>query len=197
MKLSNKQEQQINFFKKELLEKNKVINLFSRKNPEKQINFLFDQAFLSGKVLSSVLSENSGPVLDIGSGNGFPGLFMGILFPETFFYLCERNRKKAEFLKYVLTESSCKNVKVLCKEAEEMEKQFSLILSQAALPTKQMLKLLTKLLSSEGEAFLWKGACWKKEWPEKTEFIPELFKSYEIENLKYVLLRVRKTKRSA
>ena len=193
IKLSEKQKQQIEVFKAQLLEKNQAINLFSRKNPEQQIKLLFEQAFLTGKSLAPAFNQAKGPVLDIGSGNGFPGLFMGILYPELIFYLCERNRKKAEFLKYVLAEADILNIKVLCKSAEGIRERFLLILSQAALPTAQMLKLLTKLLSQRGEAFLWKGPHWEKDWPNKAKFTHEVFNCYKMGSSKNILLRLRKT----
>ena len=111
MQFSDTQKNQIEIFRAELLEKNKAINLFSRKNPNSQLKFLFDQDFLTGKYLSSALKQAESPVLDIGSGNGFPGLLMGILYPETLFYLCERNRKKSEFLKSVLSKAEIHNIK--------------------------------------------------------------------------------------
>lgn len=192
MKLPKKQAQQIAIFREELLKVNQKLNLFSRKNPEQQVNLLFDQGFLTGGFLESVFNRATGPILDIGSGNGFPGLLMGVLYPKTFFHLCERNRKKAEFLKYVSAKAEISNVKVFCKEAEELKKQFSIILSQAALPEKKMLKLLIKLLALSGEAFLWKSSCWEKSWPKNKNFIPEVFQSYEIGASKKILLRVRK-----
>ena len=185
-------QEQVTIFKKKLLEKNQEINLVSRKDPEKQIQFLFDQAFLTGKSLSSVFSSLKSPVLDIGSGNGFPGLCLGIFYPKNFFCLCERSRKKAEFLKYVLNSTKISNVKVECKTAEDIKDTFSVILSQAALPTARMLKLLERLLTPQGEAFLWKSSHWKKVWPEKTHFTAEAFASYQKKNSTSILLRLRK-----
>ena len=197
MGFSKKQNNQIETFKKLLLKKNQSINLFSRKNPDFQLNFLFDQAFLVGKYLSPILKQVQSPVLDIGSGNGFPGLFLAILYPKNLFCLCERSRKKSEFLKYLLSQVELSNVKVLCKNTEEIKTSFQVILSQAALPIDKMLKLLTKLLSQEGQAFLWKSCSWKKEWPAKSDFLPEIFKSYKIGALEQVLLRVKKSVNSS
>ena len=193
MKLSKKQKQQIGIFKTELLEKNQSINLFSRKEPKQQLKLLFDQAFLTGQSLSLILDRVLSPVLDIGSGNGFPGLFMGILYPKTTFYLCERSRKKSEFLKNVLNQAALPNVEVFCTNAEDIKESFSVILSQAALPTSKMLKLLNRLLSSKGQAFLWKSSRWKADWPEKSLFSPEVFKTYKLGSVDQILLKVVKS----
>ena len=106
------QSRQINIFKACLLEKNQSVNLFSRKNSELRLKCLMDQALLAGRVLSPVLKRAKGPVLDVGSGGGFPGLVFSVLFPGTLFYLCERNKKKAEFLKYALNRTKTLNARV-------------------------------------------------------------------------------------
>ena len=184
---------QIKIFKNELLEKNKAINLFSRKNPNSQLKFLFDQDFLTGKYLSSALKQAESPVLDIGSGNGFPGLLMESYILKLCFILCERNRKKSEFLKSVLSKAEIHNIKILCQNAEEINRTFKIILSQAVLTLEKMLKLLTKLLFQKGQAFLWKSPSWEKEWPKNSIFIPEVFKSYKSGASERVLLRLIKS----
>lgn len=193
MKLSQKQKKQIEVFRSLSLKQNQSINLFSRKSPDSQWDLLFDRGFQTGKCLYPVLSSlQKEPVLDIGSGNGFPGLLFSILYPKSFFYLCERNRKKAEFLKWILNKAKVGNAEILCKNAEDIDQSFEIILSQAALPIKKVLNLLKKLLSLEGEAFLWKNSLWRKEWPEKSCFSPKVFKSYKSGVSEQVLLRVKK-----
>ena len=193
MQLSEKQKNQIKAFKKSLMEKNRSINLFSKKNPQAQLNLLLDQGFLTGLALRTALQSPDDPVLDIGSGNGFPGLFMAILFPKTQFFLCEKTRKKAEFLKFISNKANISNTKVLPQKAEEIKTSFSNIISQAALPVEKMLKLLNKILDKKGQAFLWQSFNWELSWPETQEFIPTVFKSYRINNSEKILLRVTKT----
>ena len=193
MKLSKKQKSQVSIFKTLLLEKNKSINLFSRKNSYFQIKFLFDQAFLTAEKLSFVLQSSTDPILDVGSGNGFPGLLLSILYPESSFYLCESNIKKSEFLKYTLSKTNLVNARVLCQRAEEIKKPFKIIVSQAAMPSIKMLKLLENLLAKKGQAFLWKKTSWEKDWPTKSLFISEVIPSQELEALGQVLLSVKRS----
>ena len=192
MRLSKKQKTQIMAFKKALIEKNKFINLFSKKNPQTQLNLLLDQGILTGQALRPVFKSSGDPVLDIGSGNGFPGLFMAILFPKTNFFLCEKIRKKAEFLKFISSEAKISNTKVLPQRAEEIKTTFSIVISQAALPVEKMLKLLNKILDKKGQAFLWQSSNWKTAWPETQKFTPWIFKSYKVNNFEKILLRVIK-----
>ena len=189
MRLSKKQDRQIEVFKTLLLEKNKSINLISRKNPEVQVQFLLKQNLLSAGFFAKILKKET--VLDIGSGGGFPGLLFAILFPETPFYLCERNRAKSEFLKYVLNHAGIHKAQVFCQKAEDFGQTFKVVLSQASLPLSKMPKLLEKVLSPQGQAFLWHGPDWKSQWPETNKFKLELFKSYNIEGFKKVILKLR------
>ncbi len=189
---NQKQKNQIEAFKGFLIEGNSQINLFSRKNFEKQIETLLKESLCSVPLLEDILKNSKEKVLDLGSGNGFPGLVCSILYPETGFILCERNRKKAEFLKSTVFNLQVNNVEILCKNAEDIGVLFKKVLSQATASLQEVLKVLEKILDKEkGEAFLWKTALWEKDWLENSAFSAEVFKSYEIENSKRVLLKVR------
>ena len=83
------QVRQIERFKGNLIEFGGRFNLFSRAGQE--LEGLFEEGLVTGQLLSPLFSTT--PVLDLGSGNGFPGLVCGILHPKTPFILCEKNRK--------------------------------------------------------------------------------------------------------
>lgn len=192
MELLENQKEQIQTFKEILLEKNKSINLFSRKNPSLQLNILLEQGLITGGLMKTVLNSPVSPILDIGSGNGFPGLLFAILYPRQFFVLCESSRKKSEFLKYVLSSAKISNAEVLCQRAEDIEKRFTKILSQAAISLEKILNVLDKVLAPKGEAFLWQSSSWKDHWPETKRFRSELFKLYQTQGSEKALVRVKK-----
>lgn len=192
MELLKNQKEQIQTFKEILLEKNKSINLFSRKNPSLQLNILLEQGLITGGLMKTVLNSPASPILDIGSGNGFPGLLFAILYPRQSFILCESSRKKSEFLKYVLSSAKISNAEVLCQRAEDIEKRFTKILSQAAISLEKILNVLDKVLTPKGEAFLWQSSSWKDHWPETKRFRSELFKLYQIQGSEKALVRVKK-----
>ncbi len=190
--LSQKQSQQIKDFKEILVEGNKKINLFSRKNFEENLESLLEETIHASFLLNPVLKGFSEKVLDLGSGNGLPGLICGILYPETCFLLCERNRKKAEFLKGTIFKLKTDNVDVLCENAGDHALKFKKILSQATSSFKEILKVLDKVLDKkEGEAFLWKNPSWEKNWPKNSQFIPEIFKIYSVGRSEKILLKIR------
>lgn len=154
LNFNKKQQEQIHLFKSVLLTKNQKINLVSRKNPEEQIELLLEELFLTGKKLE-VFFNKGFKVLDIGSGNGFPGLLFAVFFPKDKFYLCERVRKKAETLKNIAHHLKLSNIEILCKNSSDIEDSFERILSQAVRPSLSMLKGIQKNLNSDGLAFLW------------------------------------------
>ena len=151
------EDEKLRIFKAELLKANRSLNLFSRKRPNFQLDLLFEGGFASAEILSERLKAVKGPILDLGSGNGFPGLFFALLFPYLKFHLCERSRKKAEFLKYISSRMKVLNAKILCLSADELQNPYEIILSQAAFPLKKAYRLLNQLLLPSGRAFLWQG----------------------------------------
>ena len=182
----------LKIFKKILIEKNQSLNLFSRKDPKNQLELLIQQGLSAGRILKPVFKNFKAPILDVGSGNGFPGLLFAILFPQNFFCLCDKSRKKIEFLKYTLSQTETKNAELFCGPAENIKKNFGMILSQAALPIKKAQKLLEKKLSPKGQAFLWQGPNWKNAWKKSAILLPTEFKSYKIKGSTKILLKVKK-----
>lgn len=182
------QTRQIESFKKSLLECGKRLNLFSRSGHE--LEFLLKESLITAQMLTLFFSTKE--VLDLGSGNGFPGIVCGILHPHTPFILCERSRKRAEFLKHTLFQLKCSNITVACQPAEEIKTPFSLILSKATGPFSQILTLLEKLLDESGTAILWKSSSWKQSWPKSALFSAEVFKTYSLERKQRVLLQIKK-----
>ncbi|MGI9548354.1 MAG: 16S rRNA (guanine(527)-N(7))-methyltransferase RsmG [Bdellovibrionales bacterium] len=187
------QQKQVEAFKKNLEENNQKINLFSRKNPD-QLDLLLEETLKSSSFLRPVFAGFDGEILDIGSGNGLPGIVCAILYPKNQFVLCERNRKKSEFLKAVAFQIKTLNVRVLCEDAQNTG-LFKKVLSQATGPIEDVLNILNQVLtSSNGEAFLWKSSAWEQSWPKTTSFFPQVFKKYESQGAKRVLLKVTRLK---
>jgi 16S rRNA (guanine527-N7)-methyltransferase len=107
---------------------NSQINVISRKD----IDLLYERHVLHSlgiaKVMSFLPGEN---VLDVGTGGGFPGIPLAILFPETQFHLVDSIGKKIKVVNEVASALGLKNVKASHARAEDIKEKFDFVVSRA------------------------------------------------------------------
>jgi 16S rRNA (guanine527-N7)-methyltransferase len=107
---------------------NSQINVISRKD----IDLLFERHVLHSlgiaKVISFLPGEN---VLDVGTGGGFPGIPLAIMFPDTQFYLVDSIGKKIKVVNEVAKAIGLKNLKAEHIRAEQVPGKFDFVISRA------------------------------------------------------------------
>ncbi|MFP9098102.1 16S rRNA (guanine(527)-N(7))-methyltransferase RsmG [Flavobacterium sp. RHBU_24] len=107
---------------------NARINVISRKD----IDELYTRHVLHSLGIAKVMPFNPGAsVLDVGTGGGFPGIPLAILFPETNFYLVDVIAKKIKVVKEVAQALGLTNVRAAQKRAETIDEEFDFIVSRA------------------------------------------------------------------
>jgi len=107
---------------------NAQINVISRKD----IDELYTRHVLHSLAIAKVQPfQPNSSVLDIGTGGGFPGIPLAILFPETNFYLVDSIGKKIKVVQEVATALELKNVKAAHLRAEKVKGEFDFIVSRA------------------------------------------------------------------
>jgi 16S rRNA (guanine527-N7)-methyltransferase len=107
---------------------NSQINVISRKD----IDFLFERHVLHSLGIAQIISFLPGEkVLDVGTGGGFPGIPLAILFPDTQFYLVDSIGKKIKVVQEVAKALGLTNVIARHQRAEEANEKFDFIVSRA------------------------------------------------------------------
>ncbi len=107
---------------------NAKINVISRKD----IDQLYTKHVLHSLAIAKIQKFEPGTyVLDVGTGGGFPGIPLAILFPETRFYLIDVILKKINVVNAVAASLGLKNVKAEQMRAENVKGDFDFIVSRA------------------------------------------------------------------
>src|ERR1700761_4132111 len=113
---------------------NAQINVISRKD----IDQLFERHVLHSLGIAKVMQFLPGEkVLDVGTGGGFPGIPLAILFPETQFYLVDSIGKKIKVVQEVASALGLQNLKAAHLRAEQVNEQFDFVVSRAVTRLKE------------------------------------------------------------
>ena len=126
--LSNKQIDQFNQLKELYSYWNNQINVVSRKD----IGLLYERHILHSLGIAKVISFLPGEtVLDVGTGGGFPGIPLAILFPETKFYPVDSIGKKIKVVQEIAGALKLQNVTAAHLRAEQVDGKFDFVISRA------------------------------------------------------------------
>jgi len=114
---------------------NERINVISRKD----IDSLYLHHVLHSLAIAMFIPFPGGAhVLDVGTGGGFPGIPLAILFPQTHFFLCDSIAKKIRVVNEVVTTLGLKNVSVAQIRAEDIQQQFDFVVTRAVAPLNEL-----------------------------------------------------------
>lgn len=119
------------------VEWNNQINVISRKDTD---NF-YERHVLHSLAIAKIMNfEDGSDIMDIGTGGGFPGIPLAILFPNCNFLLVDSIGKKIKVVNGVAEELGLKNVKGIHERAEKIDKEFDFIVSRAVTNMPDFLK---------------------------------------------------------
>ena len=144
IKLNSGQVKQFELYYQELIEWNKKINLTAITDCSSvQVKHFLDSLTIALVLHEGEVARPDFSIVDIGTGAGFPGVPLKILFPQPRLVLIEPTTKKTAFLHHIIRKLELENVEVLNSGAEEAahlplyREQFTLVLSRAValLPT--------------------------------------------------------------
>lgn len=101
---------------------------------------------------------NPETIADVGSGGGFPGILLAIMFHEVEFHLIERSGKRCNFLRNAILTLGLKNIKVRESAVEDIKERFDIVTFRAFTPMEEPItKCLLSILNDNGSIFAYKG----------------------------------------
>jgi 16S rRNA (guanine527-N7)-methyltransferase len=125
---------------------NSKINVISRKD----IDNLYEHHVLHSLAIAKLLPFQPGTtILDVGTGGGFPGIPLAILFPECEFVLIDSIGKKIRVASEVAQALGLTNVVCKQERAEEEKQKFDFVVSRAVMPLPDLVKLVRKNVSNK------------------------------------------------
>ena len=154
---------------------NSKINVISRKD----IDNLYDHHVLHSLAIAKLLPFQPGTtIMDVGTGGGFPGIPLAILFPECQFLLIDSIGKKIKVASEVANALGLTNVVCKQERAEEEKQKFDFVVSRAVMPLPDLVKLVRKNISNKHRNAVPNGLVVLKGGDLKEELRP--FKEAEI-----------------
>lgn len=148
---------------------NSKINVISRKD----ITNLYEHHVLHSLGVAKVMQfRPETTVMDLGTGGGFPGIPLAILFPETHFHLVDSIGKKVKVATEIANAIGLKNVTTRHCRAEEEKQLFDFVVSRAVMPLTDLLKIIRKNIKKEQHNALPNGLICLKGGELEREVMP-------------------------
>ena len=161
----------LKIYEKILIKENRTLNLIGKST----INVIWERHFLDSAQVVDYIEENDEILVDVGSGAGFPGLVLAILFKDRNIAiktkLIEKSPKKSNFLRSLIKELSL-NVEVINEDIFSSSVNFSnsVFVARAFKPIKIILELMHKKNENCQKIFLFMGKSGNEELIQATKF---------------------------
>ena len=175
--LSSKQVQQFIELERLYLYWNAKINVISRKS----IDRIYTNHILHSLSIAKVVEFEKGTkILDVGTGGGFPGIPLAILFPAAEFLLVDSIGKKIRVVKEISSSIGLKNICAMHQRVENIEDSFDFIVSRAVAKMADFQNLVHGKLSDNHKNSLSNGILYLKGGDLSVELQGVLHQQYKI-----------------
>lgn len=155
---------------------NQHINVISRKD----IDQFYERHVLHSLAIAKSLEfKPKSTILDVGTGGGFPGIPLAILFPECSFHLVDSIGKKIKVVQSVVDQLEIKNVRVSHQRAENVKDRYDFIVSRAVTKMPGFISWVRKSIKKKQRNALPNGILYLKGGDLKEE-MKEVRNHYEI-----------------
>lgn len=195
--LTDEQKRQFGMLRELYAEWNEKINVISRKD----IDNIYTKHILHSLAIAKVITFKEGTnVLDVGTGGGFPGIPLAIMFPEVNFTLVDSIGKKITVVQNVASVIGLKNVKAMQVRAEQLPENYDFVVSRAVTDIKTFCSWVWKKIAPKGRNALPNGILYLKggdlteelstiPYPRVVYDIPDFFDDEFFETKKVVYLQ--------
>lgn len=148
---------------------NSKINVISRKD----IDNLYEHHILHSLGIAQVIKFKPGTrVMDLGTGGGFPGIPLAIMFPEVHFHLVDSIGKKIRVCDEVRTALGLTNVTTEWTRGENLKDKYDFVVSRAVMPLTDLVKLVRKNISPKAQNAMPNGLICLKGGELEHEVLP-------------------------
>ena len=138
---------------------NEKINLISRKD----IDSLYEKHILHSLAIAKIIDFRSGTkILDVGTGGGFPGIPLAILFPMSQFVLIDSIGKKIKVVQAIAQDLELKNVTAIHGRVEDITQEFDFVISRAVTSFPEFVEMVKKNVSRKALNALPNGIIYLK-----------------------------------
>ena len=179
--LSQEQVQQFERLKDLYEEWNQQINVISRKDTE---NFYERHVLHSLGIAKIIRFQKASEILDVGTGGGFPGIPMAIMFPDVQFTLVDSIGKKIKVVNEVCDALGLKNVTGLHLRAEDVKGNFDFVISRAVTQMPVFINYVRNKIKKERNNKLKNGILYLKggDLKEEMKSVKYRYKEYDLSN---------------
>lgn len=174
--LTEVQVEQLSKLKALYSEWNAQINVISRKDIE---NFYERHVLHSLSIAEMIQFKPGSKMLDVGTGGGFPGIPLAILFPESNFHLVDSVGKKIKVVNEVVEALQLKNVTAEHERAENVKGKFDFILSRAVTRMNKFIPWVQNKVLHEDKNILPNGIFYLKGGDLQSE-MSEIHQDYDV-----------------
>jgi 16S rRNA (guanine527-N7)-methyltransferase len=145
-KLTAEQQRQVEMLEALYREWNAKINVISRKD----IDNLYEHHVLHSMAIAKLIQFTPGTrILDFGTGGGFPGIPLAILFPDCDFKLIDGTGKKIRVAQEVCQAIGLKNCHPTQLRGEEEKGKYDFVVSRAVMPLPDLVKIVRKNMAAK------------------------------------------------
>jgi 16S rRNA (guanine527-N7)-methyltransferase len=196
--LSSKQIEQFSKLQELYVHWNEQINVISRKDTD---NFYERHVLHSLGIAKVIQFKKDTKIMDVGTGGGFPGIPLAILFPDCDFLLVDSIGKKIKVVNEVAHELGLKNVRGLHERAEKVDGTFDFVVSRAVTQMPEFITWVKKKVSKTSKNSIPNGILylkggdlseemktvkqWSKEYKLKDFFEGEFFETKKVVYVKF------------